>query len=99
MTHKVTCKHCGRYLFKAKGTTIIEQFPCPNSKCRAKLNIKIIDMDSTDEQRRYKFTTAELPPKLHKLSPADIIPVPALSISPSPECLSPAKSTNRHNNL
>lgn len=63
MNHEVTCKHCDRYLFTAKGTTIVEQFPCPNSKCRAKMNIKIVHSGSTREQMNFKFTTAEVGPK------------------------------------
>jgi len=63
INYEKACNHCGRYLFTAKGTTIIEQMPCPNSKCRAKLNIKIVSSDSTDEELRYKFITNETPPK------------------------------------
>jgi hypothetical protein len=66
MTYEVKCKHCDRYLFTAKDTVILEQFPCPNSSCRAKLNIKIVTLDSTDEQVRFKFATPETPPKSAK---------------------------------
>lgn len=66
MTYEVKCKHCGRYLFTAKGVVILEQFPCPNTKCKAKLNIKIVTLDSTDDQTRYKFSTLETPPKSTK---------------------------------
>lgn len=63
MNHRVDCKYCGRYLFNACGTTIIEQLPCPNTKCKAKLNIKIVTSDSTPAQLNYKFTTQESPGK------------------------------------
>lgn len=63
MNHEVHCKHCKRYLFTAKGTVIIEQMPCSNTKCRAKLNIKIVTPDATEEQLHYKFSTPETPPK------------------------------------
>lgn len=63
MTYEVNCKYCDRYLFTAKETVILEQFPCPNTKCKAKLNIKIVTMNSTQEQMHYKFSTLETPPK------------------------------------
>lgn len=63
MNHKVTCKHCGRYLFTAKGTVILEQFPCPNTRCKAKLNIKIVHSGSSKEQINYKFSIEEVAPK------------------------------------
>lgn len=63
MSHEVNCKHCGRYLFTASGTVIVEQLPCPNSKCRAKLNIKIVSNDATHDDLRYRFKTEEQPPK------------------------------------
>jgi phage FluMu protein Com len=63
MNHEVNCRHCDRYLFTAKGTTIIEQLPCPNTKCKAKLNIKIVTSDSTHAEQHYKFSTEETAPK------------------------------------
>lgn len=60
---EVNCRHCDRYLFTAKGTTIIEQLPCPNSKCRAKMNIKIVNSNSTMAEINYKFETTEQEPK------------------------------------
>lgn len=60
---EVTCKYCKRYLFTAKGTVIIEQLPCPNSKCRARLNIKIVTPNSSSGELRYKFESQEQPPK------------------------------------
>lgn len=63
MNHEVNCKHCDRYLFTAKGTTIIEQMPCPNSKCKAKLNIKIVTPSSTHAELHYTFTSEETLPK------------------------------------
>lgn len=66
MKHEVNCKFCGRYLFTATSTTIVEQVPCGNSKCRAKLNIKVVTPESTMEQMRYKFKAKETPPKEKK---------------------------------
>ncbi len=60
---KIYCKHCGRYLLDAKGTTIVEGLICPNSKCKAKLNIKIVDHQSSEQDLKYKFTTEETQPK------------------------------------
>lgn len=60
---KVTCKYCGRYLMDVKGTTIVEGLICPNSKCKARLNVKIITSDSTESDRKYKFAEPETPPK------------------------------------
>lgn len=66
MNHEVNCKHCGRYLFTAQSTTIIEQMPCANSKCKAKLNIKVVDSQSTLKDIQHRFETAEVPPKSAK---------------------------------
>lgn len=63
MEYEVKCKHCSRFLFKAVGTTIVSNLPCPNSSCRAKLNIKVINYDSSEEERHHKFATPETPPK------------------------------------
>ena len=60
---KICCKYCGRYLLDAKGTTIIENLICPNSKCKAHLNIKVITPKSTIEEINYKFDSEEVPPK------------------------------------
>lgn len=46
-----------------KGTTIIENLICPNSKCKAHLNFKIITPKSSIEEINYKFDSAEVPPK------------------------------------
>ena len=64
MKHDIRCKHCNRYLGTAVGTVIIEGMPCPNSKCRAKLNIKVVDSDSTAEQIAFRFASEEVGPKL-----------------------------------
>ncbi len=55
----INCKHCGRYLFKATGTTVIEDMPCP--KCKAKSNFKIINPLGNDKTHEFKF--AETDPK------------------------------------
>lgn len=60
---KVTCKHCDRYLFTASGTTIVEQIVCPNTSCKAKLNIKVVNNMSSDADIHWKFKTAETAPK------------------------------------
>lgn len=60
---KVNCKYCGRYLLDAKGTTIIENLICPNSKCKAHLNIKVITPKSTIDEINYKFENPEIAPK------------------------------------
>ncbi len=52
---KIKCKHCGRYLLEAKGTTIIKDLICPNSKCKKRLNIKIVTPKSSEKDIRYKF--------------------------------------------
>ena len=46
-----------------EGTTIIENLVCPNSKCKAHLNVKVITPSSTIEEINYKFKSKELPPK------------------------------------
>lgn len=61
---EVKCKHCKRYLFTAVDTVIIEKLVCSNSKCRARLNIKIVNSNSSDSQLKYKFGIDETPPKL-----------------------------------
>lgn len=67
---KVCCKYCGRYLLEAKGTVIIENLICPNSKCKAHLNIKVITPKSTIDEINYKFVSNEIPPK-EKTPPTD----------------------------
>ena len=63
MNLEIECKHCGRYLFTAMSTTILEQMVCSNSKCKAKLNFKIVNHLSSNEQIAYKFATKETQPK------------------------------------
>lgn len=46
-----------------KGTTIVENLICPNSKCKAHQNIKVITPQSTIEEINYRFKSAETPPK------------------------------------
>lgn len=41
----------------AVGTVIIENLICPNSKCKAHLNIKVITPKSSVEEINYKFQT------------------------------------------
>ncbi len=58
----ITCKHCGRYLFKQAGTVVIEGLICPNSSCKAKLNFKIVTADRAKDVK-HVFTSSETPPK------------------------------------
>jgi hypothetical protein len=61
---KVLCKHCSHFLFDATGTTLVSNVICPNSKCKAKLNIKIIfNNDATDSQIRQVIEAEERLPK------------------------------------
>jgi len=53
----VNCKHCGRYLFKATGTTVVEDMPCP--KCKATNNFKIINPLGNDVTHEFTFTEQE----------------------------------------
>ena len=53
----VNCKHCGRYLFKATGTTVVEDMPCP--KCKATLNFKIINPLGDDKTHTFKFVETD----------------------------------------
>lgn len=59
----INCKHCGRYLFKATGTTVVEDMPCP--KCKATLNFKIINPLGDDHT--HKFQYVETGPKNWKM--------------------------------
>lgn len=58
----ITCRHCGRYLFKQAGTVVIEGLICPNSECKAKLNFKIIQADDS-KNYTHKFANPEREPK------------------------------------
>lgn len=60
---KLTCKYCDRYICEVEGTAILENLVCPNSKCKAHLNVKIVTPDSTAEQINYRFKCREIPPK------------------------------------
>lgn len=62
---EVNCKHCKRYLFKQVGTVVIEGIICPNSKCKARMNFKIIESDET-KGILYKFAQPETLPKSQK---------------------------------
>lgn len=53
----VNCKHCNRYLFKATGTTVIEEMPCP--KCKATNNFKIINPLGDDLTHEFRFVETE----------------------------------------
>jgi hypothetical protein len=66
---KVYCKYCGRYLLEAVGTTIVEAVICPNSRCKARLNLKVCNNDSTIDQLRHKCSQTEIKPKSFALPP------------------------------
>lgn len=59
----ITCPDCGRFLFKQAGTVVLEALTCPNSACKAKMNIKIISADQVADMR-HKFVTPEKPSRL-----------------------------------
>ncbi len=58
----ITCKHCGRFLFKQVGSVVIEGLICPNSSCKAKMNFKIVTGDRAKDVS-HKFATPETLPK------------------------------------
>lgn len=60
---KYHCKYCGRYIMDIEGTTIVENLICPNSKCKAHLNIKVVTPESSETDVKYKFKTIESPNK------------------------------------
>lgn len=60
---KYHCKYCGRYIMDIEGTTIVENLICPNSKCKAHLNIKVVTPESSEADVKYKFKTIESPNK------------------------------------
>lgn len=60
---KVYCKHCKRFLFETVGTTLIQGLICPNSKCKARLNIKVITNDSSEADKLLQIDKIEIPPK------------------------------------
>lgn len=63
---KVVCRYCGRYLMDAVGTTVVEGVICTNSKCRARLNIKVVATNSDVKDIRREFTSKEVAPKNKK---------------------------------
>lgn len=60
---KYHCKYCGRYIMDIEGTTIVENLICPNSKCKARLNVKVVTPESSEADVKYKFKTQETPSK------------------------------------
>lgn len=63
---KIFCKHCGRYLMTAVGTVVAEGIICSNSKCRARLNVKVCNSSSSSQDIRAKFAEIETPPRLQR---------------------------------
>lgn len=59
---KVNCKHCGRYLMTAEGNCLLSGVICPNSKCKAKMNIKIV-FSLEDDAMHKLILAAESAPK------------------------------------
>lgn len=60
---KIRCKHCKRYLFESAGTVVIQGFICPNSDCKARLNLKIVNQNTSIADIKAKFMTQEAGPK------------------------------------
>lgn len=56
---EIRCIKCTRFLGIKGVKTIIARVRCPNSKCKALNNVKIITSNATDEQLRYKFEEIE----------------------------------------
>lgn len=56
---ELRCKECTRFLGIKGVETIIAQVRCPNSKCKAINNIKVLNSSSSEEQLRYKFKEVE----------------------------------------
>jgi hypothetical protein len=48
---------------EAKGTTIVEGLICTNTKCKAKLNVKVVTPESSTRDLQYRFAQPETPPK------------------------------------
>lgn len=59
---RITCRHCKRFLFEQAGTVVLEGMVCPNTDCKATLNFKLINADTTKDLT-HKFVTPERPPK------------------------------------
>lgn len=70
-TKEISCKFCGRYLFKQAGTVVVEGIICPNSQCKARLNFKLIQADDSKNYSR-KFVEPEQPPKQKAVEPSAI---------------------------
>lgn len=49
------CNKCDRFLGLKGVKSIIAQVRCPNSKCKALNNIKVVNSNSTEADLRYKF--------------------------------------------
>lgn len=72
MLHKVNCKHCDRYLFDAITSVAIQGLICPNSKCKARLNIKVVfTSDQSHSVADVTFTEKETPPRIAPKSVAN----------------------------
>lgn len=55
----IRCNSCDRFLGLKGVETIIAQVRCPNSKCKAMNNVKVVTPDSSDKDIRYKFPKEE----------------------------------------
>ena len=49
------CNKCDRFLGLKGVKSIIAQVRCPNSKCKALNNIKVVNSSSSEEDLWYKF--------------------------------------------
>lgn len=71
--YKVNCKHCNRYLFVAPKSMVAEGVICPNSKCKAKMNFKIIlATDHNHDIIDHVFTEEERAPRIATTTEADL---------------------------
>lgn len=53
------CNKCDRFLGLKGVKSIIAQVRCPNSKCKALNNIKVVTKDSSEDDIRFKFVDAD----------------------------------------
>lgn len=62
--YKIECRHCKRFIGYAD-STVVGEFLCSNSSCKATTQVKYIANFETD--LRFKFKSAEQPPKDKKV--------------------------------
>lgn len=52
---ELRCKECDRFLGIKGVKSIIAQVRCPNSKCKALNNVKVVTTESSEADIRYRF--------------------------------------------